>query len=97
MIESAFLKKILHQGSDQKVDDLLIKFGLDIDSQSLNKAKEIYLNMISTNEIKSYNSNEKTFQIFMSLLNEIQFEANFAQSQKLVNEAGIGNGLDMMK
>ncbi len=33
----------------------------------------------------------------MSLLNEIQFEANFAQSQKLVNESGIGNGMDMMK
>ena len=47
LIESAFLKNILKEGSEKKMDDLEVKFDLKIDSQSMNKLKEIYLTAIS--------------------------------------------------
>lgn len=75
------------------MDDLEVQFNLKVDSQSLNKMKEIYTSLIGEQKIKYYDEHERTIGLFVTLLNEVKFEANFTQSQKVFEEAGLGDGL----
>lgn len=56
------------------------------------KLKEIFLS-----EVKAHSEEDKIGQILFCLFNEVKFEANFQNSQILLNESGVGSNITEAK
>ena len=56
------------------------------------KLKEIFLS-----EVKAHSEEDKIGQILFCLFNEVKFEANFQNSQKLLNESGVSSSITEAK
>ena len=64
----------------KKLEDLEVNVNLKIDSDTMKKAKKIMLTQADIQDNVS-----KTMGLIMSLLEEIQLEADFANSQEIFN------------
>lgn len=89
LLSDAF-KDILKQGGLKKAKDFEVDLSLQIDSESMAKAKKIML----SNSVFS-NEHEKKGATFMCLLEEVQLEAEFANSQELVDHFGVAEAANM--
>ena len=64
----------------KKLEDLEVNVNLKIDSDTMKKAKKIMLTQADLQD-----NHSKTMGLIMSLLEEIQLEADFANSQEIFN------------
>ena len=90
MMASSMFKTLLKSENAKKLEDLEVDFNLNIDSLSMKKAKKI---MLTSNPI--LDEDKKTYGLIMSLLEEIQLDADFSNSQELFNQMGGNDILGM--